>query len=336
MLDEWWTNQSIPKDSAFSPYFEPLIQHAKTLFRLTDQLSRNQATAGFGDKMTKSFQSRLEEIANNLDSQSQANPELTTPLSHLLSLWNNTVQDITGLPHQTLMGVNSSPGADKASTLELLFNLFRLPESEALSEQHRLLENFVNSLINYHKSFSQYALFSSQVTTSSVDRMISRMSDWNAQQQDEKTSVDIYSEWLSCCEDEYNQAVNQEDFHSIIGNLINSAVDLKLARQVLVDKSAQWIGLPSKRQQSELVSEMDQMRRLLRKINQHLNSNGSSDEALRNKTSEVTATPVRKKKVTKKKVSKKKVVKKKAAKKAATKKKVSKKKATKKKVATKR
>jgi hypothetical protein len=265
MLETWWKNVRGSADSELESLFEPLVHHAQVLFRLTDRLILNNAQNQKGDTDLNSLLlEHLQVLNDSLNSATLIHQDITTPLSHLVSLWNETVQDITGIPQQGLMDWAESARIGKPEKLEELIKLLRLPDSSHFTEQQELLENLISCLSEYQNTYQSYVLFGMRVTSDSIEEMQRKLSGTRNLFNASYSTVDFYSEWLATCESIYQNSVQSPDYHRLVAALIEKAVKVKNARQQLVDKAAGWLGLPNQQQQTAMIRTMSSIRKDVR------------------------------------------------------------------------
>lgn len=76
--------------------------------------------------------------------------------------------------------------------------------------------------------------------------------------------------WVECYDTSYRNAFNSEDLQQPYAQLINAMAQLQISWQSLIDKLAEHLGLPSRAQVQQLIDELGEQRRRVRRLEQEI------------------------------------------------------------------
>ena len=153
MLDAWWQGVRGSVEPDLERLFEPLVQHARVLFRLTDQLVRSQPGESIGPaEFSTLLQEQLRILSESLDVLSSSTSPIGTPLSHLLDLWNQGAEDITGLSQERLARWLASMSTDSQDHASKIESLLTLPRPTLTGAQHHGVKDFLTALADYQSN----------------------------------------------------------------------------------------------------------------------------------------------------------------------------------------
>lgn len=121
------------------------------------------------------------------------------------------------------------------------------------------LKKLINALLDWQLAASSLNQEMALVSDAAIEQFVAACSD--AVDQDE-----ILKRWTQSYDQAFRDAFNQRSLQQAQGGFINSLSQLQLCWQALVEQLAQPLGIPNRKQIDQLIEQLDQQRRRIRKL----------------------------------------------------------------------
>jgi len=214
-----------------------LTVQSNELIELLADLTRAQARG-------PNLSNQVERLRTNLHQFNlRRTLEQATPLHQFLNL-------LITQRHQLL---HSNEQREQLQALLQQFNHPRLGSVKALLE----------ALLNWQASISTFKSQLDQVSDAAIE-------DFLSQADGQLSHEELLALWVRSYDQAYAAAFNQADLPKAQADMISSLARLQNRWQQLIDQYAEQLGIPSRNQLDQLIEQLDQQRRRIRKLEQAL------------------------------------------------------------------
>jgi hypothetical protein len=162
------------------------------------------------------------------------------------------------VPHQLLGLLFTQQQASQLLTEEQLSQFKR--STEQLSHpRFSQLKALIDALIDWTQASARVNRAMEEISTRAVEAFHQQVSG-------ELEQGEILELWVSCYDQSYREAFNDQELQQAQAELVNNLAHLQLRWQALVDQFAEQLGLPSRSQLDQLIEQFDQQRRRIRQL----------------------------------------------------------------------
>lgn len=166
------------------------------------------------------------------------------------------------VPHQLLGLLFTQQQASQLLTEEQLSQFKR--STEQLSHpRFSQLKALIDALIDWTQASARVNRAMEEISTRAVEAFHQQVSG-------ELEQGEILELWVSCYDQSYREAFNDQELQQAQAELVNNLAQLQLRWQALVDQFAEQLGLPSRSQLDQLIEQFDQQRRRIRQLEAQL------------------------------------------------------------------
>jgi class III poly(R)-hydroxyalkanoic acid synthase PhaE subunit len=266
-LGDWWQANRGETHREVARFFEQLVEHARILLRLASRLDipKGRSTPNPNEELVTLLEELQRSLTTGVGGKPLDGTDLFSPMSQLMASWRRHAGSLFGISDDPLAAISRLPKSVNPGELrESLGKLLNPGAMTVPSLDESLTTELVDALVDYQRQFNRFARLVVQAAVSALSRMKETAAE--EEKPEDRGIRQLYSDWLDCCERDYDDLARDDDFADALCALINGAVRVRSVRQRLMDKTAAAMGMPTHREVRELARTLHHTRRQMKRL----------------------------------------------------------------------